>query len=131
MVTPPTSDFSGLSLFANWPMMSVHFWGEPVTTGGSSKWKLLVRNSGDRPADLKRWSLTFYGTEEDPQPGVEIVSNEPVKPEVYVAEPEVTKPEPEVNNPEVIPDEVSEVTEDTTQREETEEDEEESLTIAR
>jgi len=131
MVTPPTSDFSGLSLFANWPMMSVHFWGEPVTAGGSSKWKLLVRNSGDRPADLKRWSLTFYGTEEDPQPGVEIVSNEPVKPEVYVAEPEVTKAEPEVNNPEVIPDEVSEVTEDTTQREETEEDEEESLTIAR
>ena len=58
-------------------MMSVHFWGEPITSG-SLTWKLLIKNSGDRQADLKAWRLTFYGTEEDPQPGVKISVNEPV-----------------------------------------------------
>jgi len=49
-------------------MMSVHYWGESVASNGS-EWKLLVRNTGDRPATLNSWQLTFYGTAENPQPG--------------------------------------------------------------
>jgi subtilisin-like proprotein convertase family protein len=62
---------TGFGLFKTWPMMSVHFWGEPVAfpdVGGD--WVLLIRNDGDRPAILNDWHLTFYGTEFDPQPGV-------------------------------------------------------------
>ena len=67
-VRPHDNIRTGLSLFAKWPMMSVHYWGEEVASNGSV-WKLLVQNTGDRPATLKHWKLTFYGTTEDPQPG--------------------------------------------------------------
>ena len=64
---------TGFSKFSQWPMMSIHFWGEPVvspTFGGV--WTLTVKNSGSRPCILNDWGLTFYGTSEDPQPGVSI-----------------------------------------------------------
>ena len=51
-------------------MMTVHFWGEPVSSeANGSSWILLVKNSGDGVATLKGWKLTFYGTDQDPQPG--------------------------------------------------------------
>ena len=50
-------------------MMSVHYWGEEVASSNGSVWKLLIQNTGDSPATLKHWSLTFYGTATDPQPG--------------------------------------------------------------
>lgn len=49
-------------------MMSVHFWGESVTSK-TSDWKLTIANGGDRIATFKGWKITFFGTEEDPQPG--------------------------------------------------------------
>ena len=64
---------TGFSKFSQWPMMSVHFWGEPVvspTFGGV--WTLTIKNSGSRPCILNDWGLTFHGTSEDPQPGVSI-----------------------------------------------------------
>ncbi len=84
---------TGLGLFKTWPMMSVHFWGEAVEKAGDDNWYLIIKNGGDRPAVLhdfqvgssahskllqKRiilhcaFQFTFYGTEEDPQPGVPI-----------------------------------------------------------
>ena len=73
---------TGLDLFAEWPMMSVHFWGEPVVKNDDSKWFLQVRNDGDRPATLYDFQLIFYGTEEDPQPGkpIKIVEEEQKNP---------------------------------------------------
>ena len=74
-------------------MMSVHFWGEPVTTGSSSTWKLLVANAGDQPSTLLSWGLTFFGTEEDPQPGIEIAQVDPAQVEpVEPAEVEPVEP---------------------------------------
>jgi len=49
-------------------MMSVHFWGESVMPN-SADWKLSIANGGDRLATFKGWKVTFFGTEEDPQPG--------------------------------------------------------------
>ena len=50
-------------------MMSVHFWGEnPVGT-----WTLTVVNrspDAEDSAELFDWTLKFYGTSKDPQPGV-------------------------------------------------------------
>ncbi len=47
---------TGLGLFKKWPMMSVHFWGEPVVQAHEGKeddtWYLLIKNGGDRPAVL-------------------------------------------------------------------------------
>ena len=49
----PFDDFrTGLDLFATWPMMSVHFWGESVTSEDTSSWFLFIRNDGDRAATL-------------------------------------------------------------------------------
>ena len=73
---------TGLDLFAKWPMMSVHFWGEPVSKEDNGKWFLFVRNGGDRPAVLNDFQITFHGTREDPQPGKPVVveSKRPSKP---------------------------------------------------
>merc|ERR1712047_232662 len=60
---------TGFSLFKTWPMMSVHYWGEPVVVpdvGGV--WTLTIDNRGDRPCVLNDWQIRFYGTETDPQP---------------------------------------------------------------
>ena len=50
-------------------MMSVHFWGEnPV-----GNWTLTVVNrspDAEDSAELFDWTLKFYGTSKDPQPGV-------------------------------------------------------------
>ena len=47
----PFDEFrTGFSLFRNWPMMSVHFWGEPVLNpelGGN--WTMIIGNNGDKP----------------------------------------------------------------------------------
>ncbi len=62
---------TGFALFEAWPMMSVHFWGEPVVDpvlGGT--WALNINNQGDRPAVLNDWGLVFYGCAIDPQPGI-------------------------------------------------------------
>jgi hypothetical protein len=75
-------------------MMSVHFWGEKTSVNDSSVWKLLVQNAGDRPATLKSWSLTFYGTKEDPQPDVPIITE--VLPEIIVDQPKEKSGELEV-----------------------------------
>jgi hypothetical protein len=75
-------------------MMSVHFWGEKTSVNDSSVWKLLVQNAGDRPATLKSWSLTFYGTKEDPQPDVPIITE--VLPEIIVDQPKDKSGELEV-----------------------------------
>ena len=74
--------------------MSVHFWGEKTSVNDSSVWKLLVQNAGDRPATLKSWSLTFYGTKEDPQPDVPIITE--VLPEIIVDQPKEKSGELEV-----------------------------------
>merc|ERR1712141_799860 len=60
---------TGFSLFKTWPMMSVHYWGEPVVdpyVGGV--WTLTIDNRGDKPCVLNDWQIRFYGTETDPQP---------------------------------------------------------------
>jgi len=71
----PFDEFrTGFSLFRNWPMMSVHFWGEPVLNpelGGD--WTMIIGNNGDKPCVLNDWQLSFYGTAFDPQPGVPVV----------------------------------------------------------
>ena len=40
------------------------------TKDGDSDWFLFVKNDGDEPATLINFKVTFYGTAEDPQPGV-------------------------------------------------------------
>ncbi len=58
---------TGLGLFKRWPMMSVHFWGEPVASVEVSStsfdedatWYLLIRNGGDRPAVLHDFQVTI------------------------------------------------------------------------
>ena len=61
--------YGGFGLFNKWPMMSVHFWGEnPV-----GNWTLTVVNrspDAEDSAELFDWTLKFYGTSKDPQPGV-------------------------------------------------------------
>ncbi|QQP54174.1 Uncharacterized protein FKW44_006919 [Caligus rogercresseyi] len=52
----------GFASFGNWPMMSVHFWGENVTGDASNDWTLRINNRGNGVASLKRWKLRFYGT---------------------------------------------------------------------
>ena len=60
---------TGFSLFSSWPMMSVHFWGEPVIVpDAGGVWTLTVDNRGDKPCVLNDWQIRFYGTETDPQP---------------------------------------------------------------
>ena len=62
--------FEGFLDFKNWPMTSLHFWGEGVSSQNhGSLWKLVVRNSGDETATLEGWQLRFYGTHQQPQPG--------------------------------------------------------------
>lgn len=84
----------GLERFAKWPMMSVHFWGEPVKPEEDSKWELYVRNGGGQPATLFDFQLSFYGTETDPQPGkpIKLSEQKPIdlKPEEHADDTEVT-----------------------------------------
>ena len=64
---------TGLEEFSNWPMMSLHFWDEPVVSQTlGSMWTLTVKNSGSSPCTLNELGLTFYGTSSDPQPGASI-----------------------------------------------------------
>ena len=54
--------------FQIWPMMSVHFWGEPVVFNNKhGHWWLRINNSGSWPSNLIDWEITFYGTETIPQ----------------------------------------------------------------
>jgi len=66
---PADQVYGGFGLFNKWPMMSVHFWGEnPV-----GNWTLTVVNrspDAEDSAELFDWTLKFYGTSKDPQPGV-------------------------------------------------------------
>uniref|UniRef100_A0A0K2T2H0 furin n=1 Tax=Lepeophtheirus salmonis TaxID=72036 RepID=A0A0K2T2H0_LEPSM len=52
----------GFASFNNWPMMSVHFWGENITNKDLDEWTLKVINRGNGVASLKRWKLRFYGS---------------------------------------------------------------------
>ena len=64
---------TGFSKFSEWPMMSLHFWGEPVVSQTlGSMWTLTVKNSGSSPCTLNDLGLTFFGTSRDPQPGTSI-----------------------------------------------------------
>ena len=65
---------TGLEEFSKWPMMSLHFWAEPVVsqTLGSMWTSLTVKNSGSSPCTLNDLGLTFFGTSRDPQPGTSI-----------------------------------------------------------
>lgn len=47
--------------FVDWPFMSTHTWGE----SSYGVWKLEIRNWGTS-SELKGWSLTLYGTENEP-----------------------------------------------------------------
>ncbi|XP_023221254.1 furin-like protease 2 [Centruroides sculpturatus] len=51
----------------NWPLLSVHFWGEPA----EGKWTLIINTESHRsrsygPGKLQKWSLILYGTETPP-----------------------------------------------------------------
>lgn len=51
----------------NWPLLSVHFWGEQA----AGKWTLIIKTENHRsrpsgPGRLQRWSLILYGTETPP-----------------------------------------------------------------
>ena len=48
--------------FHDWPFLTVHCWGEhPAGT-----WELEIQNEGRNDATLTAWSITFHGTQEDP-----------------------------------------------------------------
>jgi len=50
--------------FQDWPFLTVFSWGEsPIGT-----WTIELQNDGRYRADLREWSMTFYGTSSDPQP---------------------------------------------------------------
>lgn len=74
---PADQIYGGFSLFNKWPMMSVHFWGEnPV-----GNWTLTVVNrspDAEDNAELFDWTLKFYGTREDPQPGTGVLDHRQV-----------------------------------------------------
>jgi len=74
---PADQVYGGFSLFNKWPMMSVHFWGEnPV-----GNWTLTVVNRSPEPednAEMFDWTLKFYGTREDPQPGTGVLDHRQV-----------------------------------------------------
>jgi len=59
---------TGFDDFKKWPMMTVHYWGEQVSPGNAT-WKVLISNAGDKDANFITWSITFFGTKDDPQPG--------------------------------------------------------------
>ena len=65
----PKDEFrTGFRLFTNWPMMSVHFWGESVSYHNKgAEWTLTVENSGDADCTLNGWKLIFYGTSINPR----------------------------------------------------------------
>ena len=57
--------------FKSWPMMTVHFWDEPVSIGPSnSKWtfdweiNLKQTISEDTTINFLNWILIFHGTDE-------------------------------------------------------------------
>ncbi|CAB4067375.1 FURIN [Lepeophtheirus salmonis] len=55
-------DYSQMG-FNDWPFLTVHFWEEsPFGT-----WTLEVSNDGRSMVQLRRWSLTLYGTSGHPQ----------------------------------------------------------------
>ena len=48
--------------FHDWPFLTVFCWGEsPAGT-----WELEIQNEGRYQATLSSWSITFHGTQEDP-----------------------------------------------------------------
>ena len=101
---------TGFSLFKTWPMMSVHYWGEPVVVpdvGGV--WTLTIDNRGDKPCVLNDWQIRFYGTETDPQPDTVNEVPETVEEEVNFED----IPTEEDTIVEITPDEYEE-SEDTT-----------------
>ena len=101
---------TGFSLFKTWPMMSVHYWGEPVVVpdvGGI--WTLTIDNRGDKPCVLNDWQIRFYGTETDPQPDTVNEVPETVEEEVNFED----IPTEEDTIVEITPDEYEE-SEDTT-----------------
>ena len=106
---------TGFSLFKTWPMMSVHYWGEPVVVpevGGV--WTLTIDNRGDKPCVLNDWQIRFYGTETDPQPNRpnEVVPEEDVEEEITTILEDI--PAEEDTIVEITPDEYEAAAEDTT-----------------
>ena len=47
-------------------------------------WTLEVVNDGRQRVDLKDWSISFYGTKDDPQPGSNEVPKVPIAPVVPI-----------------------------------------------
>ena len=86
---------TGFGLFKTWPMMSVHFWGESVINPNdqSGLWTLKITNNGDKPCVLNNWNMVFYGTETDPQPGVDIRPVFDDDAEIFYDEPEESETE--------------------------------------
>lgn len=48
--------------FHDWPFLTVFSWGE----NPAGSWELEVQNEGRYQATLTAWSITFHGTEQDP-----------------------------------------------------------------
>ena len=79
---PADSQQTGLGAFSQWPLMSVHYWGE----NPEGTWVLTVENRGKGDAVLKEFVLKFYGTTENPQPGKELLGSRKVDKEGKVLE---------------------------------------------
>ncbi|KAK7912948.1 hypothetical protein WMY93_013159 [Mugilogobius chulae] len=88
--------------FRNWEFMSVHFWGEKA----EGSWTLEIKDSPSKLrntevlGNLKEWSLTLYGTSEDPYLHLSSSRNQDnPSSEVVLEEPEDTEQEDEYNGP--------------------------------
>ena len=67
---PQDSISGGVSLFKKWPLMSVHFWAESI----QGDWTLTITQKSGI-STLQSWDLTFYGTQKDPQQGLDLLSH--------------------------------------------------------
>ncbi|XP_020794431.1 proprotein convertase subtilisin/kexin type 6 isoform X1 [Boleophthalmus pectinirostris] len=87
--------------FRNWEFMSVHFWGEKA----EGSWTLEIKDCPSKLrntevlGNLKEWSLTLYGTSEDPYLHHSSSTNQDVPgPEGVLDEPELQEEEEEEYN---------------------------------
>merc|ERR1719153_1578810 len=84
MMRPHDSSRAG---FHDWPFLTVFCWGEQP----AGKWVLEVQNNGRyQEAVLHKWSMTFWGTEQNPIPttpapqATPVQSVQPVQPALPV-----------------------------------------------
>jgi len=50
--------------FNDWPFLTVFCWGEQP----AGNWQLEIQNEGRYQVELRKWSMTFHGTEQNPIP---------------------------------------------------------------